>query len=252
MNFWNLQGGWRCGARVSCLGAFVSVCCGDVGMWIEAQFRNSGSGCVRHGGGVEAVRRADGVALALRSVSSLDVAVETVGEFCKRAGSGVDVGKTRCMLLGGLRDGCGGVVGVDITSDAVGCLGICIGHSGNRCCELGWLHSFRSVERLFESWRERGLAVFAKACIVDSLAVSEVVCVGSVLPVPDPGCVKQLKGGGFGFVWNRGDGVGRDAVVGGRGDGDVGVFGVWSGLGGLGGCVVWSLGWQGVRSWQGG
>lgn len=111
---------------------------------------------------MEAVRRADGVALALRSVSSLDVAVETVGEFCKRAGSGVDVGKTRCMLLGGLRDGCGGVGGVDITSDAVGCLGICIGHSGNRCCELGWLHSFRSVERLFESWRERGLAVFAR------------------------------------------------------------------------------------------
>lgn len=130
MNFWNLQGGWRCGARVSCLGAFVSVCCGDVGLWVEAQFRNSGSGCVRHGGGVEAVRRADGVALALRSVSSLDVAVETVGEFCKRAGSGVDVGKTRCMLLGGLRDGCGGVGGVDITSDAVGCLGICIRHSG--------------------------------------------------------------------------------------------------------------------------
>lgn len=46
-------------------------------------------------GAVEAVRRADGVALALRSVSPLDVAVETVGEFCKRAGSGVDVGKTR-------------------------------------------------------------------------------------------------------------------------------------------------------------
>lgn len=50
MDFWNLQGGWRCGARVSCLGAFVSVCCGDVGLWVEAQFGNSGSGCVRHGG----------------------------------------------------------------------------------------------------------------------------------------------------------------------------------------------------------
>lgn len=138
------------------------------------------------------------------------------------------------MLLGGLRDGCGSVGGVDVTSDAVGCLGICIGHSGNRCCELGWLHLFRSVERLFEFWRERGLAVFAKACIVDSLPVSEVVCVDSVLPVPDPGCVKQLKGDVFGFVWNRGDGVGRDAVVGGRGDGGVGVVGVGSGLGALG------------------
>lgn len=89
-----------------------------------------GVGVSGMGGGVEAVRRADGVALALRSVSSLYVAVETVGEFCKRAGSGVDVGKTRCMLLGSLRDGCGGVGGVDITSDAVGCLGICIRHSG--------------------------------------------------------------------------------------------------------------------------
>lgn len=40
-----------------------------------------GVGVSGMGGGVEAVRRADGVALALRSVSSLDVAVETVGEF---------------------------------------------------------------------------------------------------------------------------------------------------------------------------
>lgn len=150
-------------------------------------------------GAVEAVRRADGVALALRSVSPLDVAVETVGEFCKRAGSGVDVGKTRCMLLGGLRDGCGGVGGVDVTSDAVGCLGICIGHSGNRCCELGWLHSFRSVERLFEFWRERGLAV-------------GVVGVGSGL-------------GALGAAW-CGVLVGRACVVGRVGDGYLGVLGV--------------------------
>lgn len=49
------------------------------------------------------------------------------------------------------------------------------------------------MEKPFESWKKRKLTIFGKACIVNSLAISKMIYVGSILPMPDPEYIKQLK-----------------------------------------------------------
>lgn len=177
---------------------------------------------------LKTIQHADDVTLALKNISSLNVAIRTVEEFCKHAGSKVNINKTQCILLGSLKDKYNNISGIDVTNDAVRCLGIYIGHNKNQCYELNWLHSFQNMEKLFESWKKRKLTIFGKACIVNSLAISKIIYVGSILPMPDPEYIKQLKKSIFNFIWNKRDRIKRDTVIGRQEDGGIGVVDIES------------------------
>lgn len=104
---------------------------------------------------IKTIQHADDVTLTLKNISSLHVAIKTVEEFCKHAGSKVNINKTQCILLGSLKDRYNNISGIDVTNDVVRCLGIYIGHNKNQCYELNWLHSFQNMEKLFESWKKK-------------------------------------------------------------------------------------------------
>lgn len=62
--------------------------------------------------------------LALNNVFSLNIAVKTVKEYCKHAGSEVNICITQCIYLGSLKDKLTIVGGINTTEDALQCLGI--------------------------------------------------------------------------------------------------------------------------------
>ena len=55
-------------------------------------------------------------------------ALNTVHEFCKHAGSKININKTECILLGPLKDAYDEILRIKVTNRAVKCLGIYIGH----------------------------------------------------------------------------------------------------------------------------
>lgn len=67
-----------------------------------------------------------------------------------------------------------------------------------------------------------------KTCIFNSLAISKIIYVGSILPMPDPEYIKQLKKIIFNFIWNKRDGIKRDTVIGRQEDGGIGVVDIES------------------------
>ena len=109
------------------------------------------------------------------------------------------------------------------TSDAVRCLGIYIGHNKTQCYELNWLKTSDDMQKLFESWKKRKLTIFGKACVVNSLGISQLIYKASILPFPDPEYIQQIKKHIFNFVWNKHDRIKRDTVIGKKADGGVGL-----------------------------
>lgn len=87
---------------------------------------------------IKNLQHADDVTLALRDMLSLDKAIETVKSFCDHAGSKVNLNKTQCILLGKLKDKHSNIGEINVTNDAVRCLGIFIGHDKEQCFDLNW------------------------------------------------------------------------------------------------------------------
>ena len=73
-------------------------------------------------------QHADDIILALKDINSLNIAVTTVEDFCKHAGSKLYLSKTQCILLECLKNKYTTVGCISVTYDAVRCLGIYIGH----------------------------------------------------------------------------------------------------------------------------
>ena len=70
------------------------------------------------------------------------------------------------------------------------------------------------MERLFESWKKRKLTIFGKTCVINSLAISKLIYVGSVLPIPEDSLIKKIKSSIFNFIWDKRDRIKRDSLIG--------------------------------------
>ena len=73
------------------------------------------------------------------------------------------------------------------------------------------------MQKRFESWKKRKLTIFGRACLVNSLGISQLIYKASILPFFDPEYIKQIKRNIFIFVWNKHDRIKRDTVIGKKG-----------------------------------
>ena len=70
------------------------------------------------------------------------------------------------------------------------------------------------IQKLFESWKKRKLTIFGKCCIINSLAISKLIYVASVLPLPDENFLKLINKSIFNFIWNTKDRIKRNTLIG--------------------------------------
>lgn len=172
---------------------------------------------------IKNLHHADDVTLALKNVKSLEKAIETVEIFCKHAGSKINKKKTQCILLGNLKDRYTEFCNISVTNNAVRCLGIFIGHNKEQCYNFYWLKIYEDIKKLFESWKKSKLTIFGKTCVVNFLAVSKLIYVGSILPIPENDLMKKMKNSIFNFIWNKRNLFRRDTIIGKQENGGIGL-----------------------------
>lgn len=84
--------------------------------------------------------------------------------------------------------------------------------------------------------KKRKLTIFGKTCIVNSLAISKLIYVESILPLPNQDFLKKIecsifkqdflkkiKCSIFKFIWDKRDRIKRDTIIGKIEDGGVGL-----------------------------
>ena len=58
--------------------------------------------------------------------------------------------------------------------------------------KMPW-HTMKDMEKLFESWKKRKLTIFGKCEIINTLAISKLIYIASILPLPPPYFIKDVN-----------------------------------------------------------
>ena len=114
-------------------------------------------------------------------------------------------------------------LGVKINTTCLKTLGVYIGHDKELCYRNNWIRCISDMEKLFESWKTRNLAIFGKCCVVNTLAISKLVYVASILKLPDQKEIKYINKLIFSFLWCNKDRIKRYTMIGTKEQGGIGI-----------------------------
>ena len=109
-------------------------------------------------------------------------------------------------------------------------MGIYIGHDKEECYNKNWMKVYGNIEKLFESWKKRKLTIFGKCCVVNTLAISKFIYLGSILDFPDDEYLKKLSGLIFNFIWNKTDRIKRNTLIAQVNEGGIGIVDIMTKL----------------------
>ena len=126
----------------------------------------------------------------------------------------LNLSKTECILLGPLKGRYKKIEGVTVNETCVKTLGIYIGHDKKLCYENNWTKTVNDIQKLFESWKKRKLTIFGKVCVINTLAISKLIYVASILEYPDETTIKLLNTKIYEFLWNKRDRIKRNTLIG--------------------------------------
>lgn len=87
---------------------------------------------------------------------------------------------------------------------------------------------YNDMEKLFESWKRRKLTLFGKSCIINTLAISKLIYVASILCLPGKEFLKKIQRLIFNFVWNKSERIKRNTLIGDVRNGGLGIIDVES------------------------
>ena len=163
---------------------------------------------------VKIIQHADDCTLPLKDKKSLKVVIHEIEIFSKFSGMKLNLSKTECILLGHLKGRYKKIEGVTVNESCVKTLGIYVGHNKKMCYDNNWTKTVNDIEKLFESWKKRKLTIFGKVCVINTLAISKLIYVASILEFPDENTIKLLNTKFFQFLWNKRDRIKRNTLIG--------------------------------------
>ena len=173
---------------------------------------------------IKVVQHADDCTLPLKNEKSMDHALREIDYFSRVSGMKLNISKTECILMGSLKDNPNVQThGVKINKTCIKTLGVYIGHDKELCYQNNWIKYISDMEKLFESWKTRNLTIFGKCCIINSLAISKLLYLASVLKFPEQKKYQYMNKIIYGFLWKKRDRIKRATLIGKISQGGIGI-----------------------------
>lgn len=175
---------------------------------------------------IKCIQYADDSTFPLRDIRSLEKAIQIIENFGNVSGTKLNLSKTECIVLGEFRNILKEdttIRNIKINTNTVKRLGIYIGHNEVECNEKNWLCKLREFEKILDSWRTRKLTLFGKCQIINSLIVSKLLYVATILENPDQTIFKQVNKIIFSFLWGKRERIKRKTLTRHISDGGIGI-----------------------------
>ena len=179
------------------------------------------------------VQHADDCTNMVQDIHSLQKILEVIKDFSIHAGTKLNLNKTECLLTGSLSTKYANentIHGIHIAKENVKSLGIYLGHDKTKCYESNWTNKLEKLKRILSVWKRRKLTLFGKCTIINTLAISNLVYIASVLPNPKKDFIKNVTKLIFNFLWKKGDRIKRNTLIGNIKQGGIGIVDVESKL----------------------
>ena len=156
---------------------------------------------------------ADDLIAFLNNKDELSTILNILNKFGNLAGTKLNVSKCEALWLGSLKQYQNNCTLFGIKwPKALRCLGLFFGHDEELTEKLNWLDKLDKIDQLLSLWSRRDLSLYGKVQIVKTLALSQVVHVASILPIPKT-IQFQLNSMLYKFVWSGKDKVKRDKII---------------------------------------
>ena len=179
---------------------------------------------------IKIVQHADDCTLSLKDELSMELAISEINMFSNVSGMKLNVSKTECILLGNLKNMDVNTFGIKVNTNCLKTLGVYVGHDKELCYRNNWIRCIADMEKLLESWKTRNLTLFGKCCIINTLAISKLIYVASILNLPDQKEVKYMNKIIFSFLSSTKDRIKRNTMIGTIEQGGIGIIDIESKL----------------------
>ena len=156
---------------------------------------------------------ADDTTLFLKDKVSLSNTLTVLSHFEKCAGLKLNRGKSEAIMLGNDVELPSSVCGIRVIDKPIKILGILISKDIASISDINFKVKISKLKNLLNMWRQRQLSLKGKITIINSLALSQILCVASVLHVPQD-VIKEVNKLIFTFLWPQKVHVKRTTVIG--------------------------------------
>jgi hypothetical protein len=146
---------------------------------------------------------ADDTTCFLNNLESITVIMRIFDEFKNCAGLQVNVEKTKATFIGSFRDRVDSPLGLDWSTNYIDTLGVKLSVKGEDHYNLNFKDKILNLKNILRIWKGRHLSLKGKATIINTLALSPILYLASVIHVPD-NVIKEVKQCIVNFLWDGG------------------------------------------------
>ena len=144
---------------------------------------------------------ADDTTCLIKDIISLKNLLHIFDKYKVCSGLSINIDKTMAMGLGGFQPETEGLLGVDWTSRDLTILGVTISGDETDHYILNYKKRIKNMQQLLRNWKCRYLSLKGKITIVNSLALSPLLYLASVIHVPE-NVIKEVKSIILDFLWD--------------------------------------------------
>jgi len=156
---------------------------------------------------------ADDTNCFVSDTESVQAILSTFGDFKLCAGLIVNMDKTNGKFIGSLKHVTEGPFDLDWSGKYVSSLGITISGNEIEHYDLNYKQRLLNLKNLLNSWKGRKLSLKGKVTVVNTLAISSLIYVASVIHTPDI-VVKEVKELIVNFMWDgKGKKIAYDVLI---------------------------------------
>ena len=155
---------------------------------------------------------ADDTTLFLNDQSSLKNVLLLLSHFEKCAGLKVNKEKSEAIVLGKHVEDVRYICGINVATKPIKTLGVWITKDCDNISVINFEERVEKLKNLLNMWKQRNLSLNGKVTIVNSLALSQIMYVASVLYVP-PDIINNVNKLIFSFLWPKKVHVKQKSVI---------------------------------------
>ena len=158
-------------------------------------------GLIFNGNEIKISQLADDTTCVVKDEASLRELIETFIRFDKCAGLKINIDKTTARCLGNYIPSSENLLGLSWSQEPVFTLGVYISGNEDDHYLLNFKPKISKLQQLLNSWKCRRLSLKGKITVINSLALSSLIYVASIIHVPDR-VYNEIKKIVTDFIWD--------------------------------------------------
>ena len=155
---------------------------------------------------------ADDTTGVLQDEDSLKIFLDVLNSFEKVSGLKINISKSECMWIGESRDCKREILGLKWLKRPIKCLGVYLTYDYDEFIKLNFKQRLKKMENTAKWWKGRGLTVYGRVQIINSLLLPKLIKIASMFPVQEE-VIKEANRIIFKFLRKGQDRVARKAMI---------------------------------------